>query len=369
MIQIQQIRDNQNKILVLGNHESLIQSVLDFDYLSDKKEGSIVGIVTGRRGFAKYFFGRREILIPTLTGVSRAGDLSNAQVGTAKLEGVSRKVNFWFLNLLSGRRTLSSTMELLQLEDSSSIGDLAKGQVGTAKLGGESSRVLNFAGAALFAENVPELHSLQIINSVSLCHGGTATSPHRGALVVGPASVGLLVPGSLKLGPIGGITPDQIFEGKITEPGSVAVMSASGGMTNELINIATQAGHRLSFALSFGGDRFPVLSPRDAFLLAESDPQTKTILYYGELGGEDEYELVKLKEEGKFTKPVIAHIAGTVSSLFPESPQFGHAKAKSDKERTTALAKRAALKAAGFSVSSSFSEFINLVAALGSDLR
>lgn len=342
MISIQQIRENNNKIIVLGNHEPIIQSILDFDYLSGKKEGSIIGIVTGRRGFAKYFFGRSEILVPTLSSLDPKSDFLDSNLS-----------NYWFLNLLSGRRTLSSTMELLQPEDSSSTGNVAESQVGTPKVGGESSRVLNFSGGALFAESVPELHSLQILES--------NTSLLESKLIVGPASVGLLVPGSLKLGPIGGITPIQILEGKIIDSGSVAVFSASGGMTNELINIATRAGHKLSFALSFGGDRFPVLSPRDAFLLAESDPQTKTVLYYGELGGEDEYELVKLKEEGKFTKNVIAHIAGTVAGLFPESPQFGHAKAKADKERTTATAKRAALRSAGFTVSDSFAEFIKLV--------
>ena len=312
MTNIQQIRDSQNKIVVFGNHEPIIQSILDFDYLSGKTEGSVIGILTGRRGFGKFFFGRREILIPTF----------------ADLQSLSfdAKTNYWFLNLLSGRRTLTSVTDAFNY---------------------------NFVGGSLFAENVPELHSLEIIHRSSIID-------HR-PLIVGPASVGLLVPGSLKLGPIGGITPEQIKEGKLVEMGSVAVMSASGGMTNELINIATSTLHTLSFALSFGGDRFPVLSPRDAFLLAESDPQTKTILYYGELGGEDEYELVKLKDEGKFTKQVIVHIAGTVASLFRESPQFGHAKAKADKEKTTALAKRAALKSAGFEVSNSFTEFIKLV--------
>lgn len=309
MITIEQIRAKENKIIVFGNHEPIIQSILDFDFLSGKKEGSVVGIVTGRRGFAKMFFGRSEVLIPTFASLNPKSLVLNANC------------NYWFLNLLSGRRTLSSVTDTLSLD---------------------------FVGGSLFAENVPELYSLQIIKL-------------NERLIVGPASVGLLVPGSMKLGPIGGITPDQINEGKITEEGSVAVMSASGGMTNELISIASLAGHKLSFALSFGGDRFPVLSPRDAFLLAESDPETKTVLYYGELGGEDEYELLKLKEEGKFTKNVIAHVAGTVASLFAESPQFGHAKAKADKEKTTATAKRKALRSAGFAVSSSFTEFINLV--------
>lgn len=308
MITLTQIRSSENRIIVFGEHPAIIQSMLDFDYLSGKTEESIVGIVTGRRGFAKYFFGRNEILIPTYVSL---------QSLTFK-----EKINYWFFNNLSGRRTLSSTTEVLDSK--------------------------YFAGGIIFAEGVPELHSLEIIKQ-------------NDELIVGPASVGLIIPGILKLGPIGGITPEQVDEGKLTEAGHVAVVSGSGGMTNELINVAIQGGHRLSFALSYGGDRFPVLSPRDAFLLAESDPETKTVLYYGELGGEDEYELLRLKEEGKFTKNVIAHIAGTVASLFTESPQFGHAKAKADKEKTTATAKRDALKSAGFSVSSSFTEFINLV--------
>lgn len=311
MITIPQIRATPNHIVVLGEHREIIQSMLDFDYLSGKEEGSILGIVTGRRGFAKYFFGRHEILIPT----------------HATLQGLTLKgINYWFFNNLSGRRTLSSVQETLQSP---------------------------LVGGIIFAEGVPELHALELIRRSS-------TIDHQ-PLIVGPASVGLLVPGHLKLGPIGGITPAQFTEGQLGQSGHVAVISGSGGMTNELINVAIQAGHRLSFALSYGGDRFPLLSPRDAFLLAESDPETKTVLYYGELGGEDEYELVKLKKEGKFTKNVIAHIAGTVASLFTDSPQFGHAKAKADKERTTALAKRQALKSVGFSVSNSFSEFIKLV--------
>lgn len=337
MITIQEIRNRENKILMLGEHPQIIQSVLDFDYLSDKSVGSIAGIVSGRRGYGKYFYGRGEILIPMYASLA----------DFAKIEGNSES-NLWFFNNLSGRRTLSSVLEILELGGDSLMGEVAKGQGETPKVGGVSPFTPGFAGGVIFAEGVPELHSLKIIEK-------------NNQLIIGPASVGLIIPGTLKLGAIGGITPDQIKEGKLTEPGHLAVVSGSGGMTNELINVAIQNGHRLSFALSYGGDRFPVLSPRDAFLLAESDPQTKAILYYGELGGEDEYELVKLKAEGKFTKKVIAHIAGTVASLFPESPQFGHAKAKADKQRSTATAKREALKSAGFEVSNSFNEFIEMV--------
>lgn len=303
---------------MLGNHEGIIQSILDFDYLSGKSEPSVVAIISSRLGFTKYFWGRQEVLIPTYPSLSH-------------LEVTPRNYTYWFLNLTSGRRTLSSTLECLT-------------QRGV------------FSGGVLFAEGVPELHSLELIKRLA------QEKEQARPLLVGPASIGLVIPGFLKLGPVGGITPTQIIEeGKLTEGGDIAVISGSGGMTNELISLVVQSGHRLSFALSYGGDRFPILSPQEAFLMAEADPDTRVVLYYGELGGEDEYELVRLREQKLFTKKVIAHIAGTVASLFPESPQFGHAKAKADKKRATAPAKRQALKNAGFEVSNSFTEFIRLV--------
>ena len=69
MISINQIRVNTNKILVLGNHEPIVQSILDFDYLSNHQP-SVIVIITGRSGFTKYFWGQSEILIPTLQGLS-----------------------------------------------------------------------------------------------------------------------------------------------------------------------------------------------------------------------------------------------------------------------------------------------------------
>jgi len=147
MISIQQIRDSQNKVVVFGNHQPIIQSILDFDYLSGKKEGSVIGIVTGHRGFAKFFFGRREILIPTLVSM-RGSDPMGSQ-------------NFWFLNLLSGRRTLPSVLEGLTLKE-----------VPNPAFGGEGQTLPVFVGGSLFAENVPELHSLEIIHQSS-------TIPHQ----------------------------------------------------------------------------------------------------------------------------------------------------------------------------------------------
>jgi len=122
----------------------------------------------------------------------------------------------------------------------------------------------------------------------------------------------------------------------------------------------------LSFALCFGGDRFPVTSPRDAFLAAEADSATKSIVYYGELGGVDEYEIATLIEEGKVTKPVVAYIAGVIGESFDTPVQFGHAKALANSQDETATAKRKALAAAGVDVVKSIGDLAAAVKKLQS---
>ena len=143
--------------------------------------------------------------------------------------------------------------------------------------------------------------------------------------------------------------------------GGVCVLSASGGMVNEIINIVGGTKNKLSFALSFGGDRFPLLEPVDALMAAQADEATKAIVYYGELGGEDEYKLAKLMEVGHITKPVICYVAGTISDLFETPPQFGHAKAMAETQEESAKAKREVLKKAGAKVPESFSEFVTMI--------
>jgi ATP citrate (pro-S)-lyase len=157
----------------------------------------------------------------------------------------------------------------------------------------------------------------------------------------------------------------------LTEEGSVAVVSTSGGMTNELIRDVALAGKRVSFSISIGGDRFPVTSLTDVLMLAQNDTRTKAICYFGELGGSDEYEIVELIKNKKLTKPLIAYIAGIVDEAFDEHMQFGHAKALVAKQDESARAKRDALNASGAIAPETFPAFLdalkNLQTPAGSD--
>ena len=175
------------------------------------------------------------------------------------------------------------------------------------------------------------------------------------------------MPGALKLGVVGGVDWRQLKANRLEQAGSVAVLSASGGMINELITMVASSEHNVSFALCFGGDRFPATQPSDAFLAAEADSATKAIVYYGELGGTDEYELVELIKNGTLTKPVVAYIAGIIGEKFDTPVQFGHAKALAGSRDETATAKREALRSVGVIVAESIGELTKLVAELPRD--
>ncbi|HVT01612.1 MAG TPA: citrate/2-methylcitrate synthase [Patescibacteria group bacterium] len=313
MFDVEKIIKADRKVILIGSYPAIIQSILDFEYMSGHKAPSIVGVVATGRKIERYFFGKKEIAIPVFKSFKDVPDK------------VKHEVTF-FLNVVSGRRVFSSTVE--------AIDNLPK-----------------LIGGVIFAENTPEKHALDL---AEICET-------KGIFLAGPASVGILIPGIFKLGAIGGVEYKQLVDAKLSIRGNVAVFSASGGTTNELINILAQNGKKISFALHFGGDRFPITTPLEAFMAAENDPDTTHLVYFGELGGVDEYAVCEAIQTGKLTKPIIAYIAGNVAEIFPESPQFGHAKAMAKTQKETARAKRDAMKAAGVQVGESFKEFVELM--------
>ncbi len=307
---IQKLRKTKPNIICLGSYPMIIQSILDFDYLSGKKNPSILGIIGSGRKLDRYFFGPKETLLPVFP--------------TPKQIPITlKKLINYFINLNSGRRALSTTLQALD-----SLPEILAGTI--------------------FAENMPEKHSLELIKKTK-------------KIIIGPASVGLIIPNKLKLGAIGGTQTNQLVSSHLFEKGQTAVFSASGGMTNELIQILTQSGNRISFSLSFGGSRFPIFSPQQAFIMAENDPETKNIIYFGELGGYDEYKIANLIKTKKVTKKIIAYVAGTISEMFKTPPQFGHAKAIANNPKESALEKRAILKASGAIVPRNFSQFVKII--------
>lgn len=306
---LDRVRSGEDGVLVIGNHPAIVQSMLDFDFLSGKTQPSVVGIIAATRKAQKFFFGTREILIPCFPDLSRV---------PTKLDNRVR----WMLNLQSGRRTFVSTCSFFE-------------------------RFPRSLGGHLFAENVPERHATELLKRFG-----------KQYVIAGPSGVGILVGGALKLGAIGGVDLAQIEAGRLTAPGSIAVVSTSGGMTNELIRAVAAREKRVSFSLAIGGDRFPITSLTDVLALAEGDSATKAIVYFGELGGSDEYEIVEMLTKKTLTKPIVCYIAGVIDEAFDEHMQFGHAKALVARKDESARAKRDALRAAGAIAPASFPAFL-----------
>lgn len=312
---ITEIRRKNIPSLVISNHAAIVQSILDFDYCVGKQKPSILGIITKNRTSQKFFYGSQEVLIPCYRDL----DHVPLEIGKQVL---------WMLNVSSGRRVCESVLSFFKTFP-------------------------HALGGHIFAENVPEIHAQEIIHTL-----------HEKYTIIGPSGVGCFVPGYSKLGAIGGIEITQLEAAKICTPGNIAIISTSGGMANELIRAVVEKNRRVSFALALGGDHFPITSIRDAFLLAEDDPNTDAIVYFGELGGVDEYEIIGLIKERKCTKPIIAYIAGIIDESFTERVQFGHAKALVQNKDDSASAKRIALKKAGVSVPHSFTLFLEKLDAL-----
>ncbi len=310
-LNIEELRDLEPFIVCLGSHPSTIQALLDFDYLLGRDKPSVKVIIATGRKHERYFFGKKEIVIPVLDSVKKLS------------EEEKQSINL-FINLVSARRILSSSKELISIAP-------------------------NLSGGVIFGERLPEKHALELYETIK----------QNNLWILGGASVGLVIPGKLKLGAIGGVDSRQFEASNLFAEGQVAVISSSGGMVNEIIRQVADTKYGVSFALAVGGERFPITSPKEAMLSAEADPNTKAIAYFGELGGTDEADVADLLRSGKVTKPIVAYIAGTVAELFDTPPQFGHAKAMAGSQAETARAKRELLKEAGAKVGDSFADFIN----------
>lgn len=161
------------------------------------------------------------------------------------------------------------------------------------------------------------------------------------ARVVGPTSVGIISPGKCKLGPIGGSEPGEVYK-----PGKVGIISKSGGMTTETAWVVKQAGYGVSTAAGLGGDVIAGTSFADALKLFEEDDQTEVVVMFGELGGTYEEKAAELLENGGFTKPLVAFIAGKFTENMP-SKKYGHAGAIIRGDRGTPSGKIQVLEEAG----------------------
>ena len=150
--------------------------------------------------------------------------------------------------------------------------------------------------------------------------------------LIGPNCPGLVSPGQALVG----IMPGHIFA-----EGNVGVVSRSGTLTYEIVDLLTRAGIGQSTCVGIGGD--PIIGTVfvDTLQAFERDSQTQAVVLVGEIGGTDEEDAARLIAGKRFTKPLVAFIGGRSA---PEGKRMGHAGAIVSGSSGTAQAKVAAFE-------------------------
>lgn len=186
-----------------------------------------------------------------------------------------------------------------------------------------------------------------------------AAARRAGAHLVGCNTNGLISPGQSKLGGIGGMNPAEIFL-----PGTVGVVSRSGGMVAEIGLALKDGGYGISSAIGMGGDAVTGMRMADYLRLFEQDPGTEAIVFFGEPGTDNEQEVAALVASGATRKPVIGMVAGEFQERYPPGISFGHAAAMITDAAKSASAKRALLREAGVHVVLSLEDISPLLRSL-----
>jgi succinyl-CoA synthetase alpha subunit len=170
-----------------------------------------------------------------------------------------------------------------------------------------------------------------------------------GMRIIGPNCPGLASPGKALVG----IMPGHVFK-----EGGVGVISRSGTLTYEVVDLLTRAGLGQSTCIGVGGD--PIIGTTFVECLREfkNDRQTQAIVICGEIGGSDEEEAAAFVAEHMPELPVVAFVGGRNA---PPGKSLGHAGAIVSGSFGTAQSKIAAFRAAGVPVAERPSEIPGLL--------
>lgn len=210
--------------------------MLDFDFMCKREKPSVAALIFPftPNHYVKFYWGTDEIMIPVYQTMKDAFE---------KHPEVTVCVNF-----ASFRSVYSTVMEILEYSN----------QIKTI---------------AIIAEGVPESQT-RAFNKEAL---------KKKVGIIGPATVGGIKPGCFRIGNTGGML-DNIVMSKLYRPGSVAYVSRSGGLSNELNNLVSRNSDGVYEGVAIGGDRYPGSRFLDHLLRYNDNPSVHILVLLGEVG-------------------------------------------------------------------------------------
>jgi len=201
----------------------------------------------------------------------------------------------------------------------------------------------------IVTERIPRRDVAQMVELATL----------RGARIIGPNCLGIIVPDVIKMGGIGGPAKNAR---QAYSRGPVGVISRSGGMTTEMSSTLTAAGLGQSTAVSIGGDAIIGSTYAELMPLFEADAQTRGIVIYTEPGGRMEAALARWVTENDSRLPIVAFMAGRFMDEMP-GMSFGHAGTIVEGKEDTASEKIARLAEAGITVAEDIADIPGILKA------
>lgn len=208
------------------------------------------------------------------------------------------------------------------------------------------SAVLEAINASLktvvvITEGIPQKDAIEFV----------AKAKQKGVIIVGPNCPGLISPvRRVKVG----ILPDHIFR-----PGSIGIASRSGTLTYEIAWHISYVGQGQSTCIGLGGDAIVGLDFVTLLEMFKKDDETKGVVLIGEIGGNAEEQAAQYIAETRYSKPVVAYIAGR---LAPPGKRMGHAGAIIMGSAGTAKSKIEAFNKAGVPVAEKPSDIVRFLA-------
>lgn len=212
---------------------------------------------------------------------------------------------------------------------------------------------------SMITEGVPEKDSKLLIKH----------SKKAGKLLNGPSAIGIMSAGECRLGVVGG-EYNNLKLSKLHRQGSFGVLTKSGGLSNEIMWLVSQFADGITTTIGIGGDTYPCTDFVTYLEMFEKDPQTKSVIIVGEMGGDLEEKAAEWYAEKPRRIKLIAVVSGFCQESLPKGMKFGHAGAKEGQHgEGSARSKSELLRKAGVIVPPTFGDLGQTIKQVYEDLK